>query len=86
MQGISFVGVGIMAVEEARVMLTASSCIQTILDREHRVLPLQRAKNNSLYARSHSRREVGIRFIMNVCPCVRSGYRNSLRRGKAAWV
>jgi hypothetical protein len=75
-----------MAVEEARVMLTASGCIHTILDREHRVFGLQRAINNCLYAGAHRRSEVGIGFVMNVRPSVRNGYRDSLPRGKAAWV
>jgi hypothetical protein len=86
MQAVSFVEVGIMAVEEARVMLTASGCIQTILDREHRVFVLQRTINNCLYARAHSRSEVDIGFVMNVRPSVCSGYRVSLPRGKAAGV
>jgi hypothetical protein len=60
-----------MAVEEARVMLIASGCIQTVLDREHSVLRLQREINNSLYARAHRGGEVGIGFVMNVRPSVR---------------
>jgi hypothetical protein len=86
MQAVSFVEIGIMAVEEARVTLTASGCMQTILDREHRVFGLQRAINHCLYAGAHRRREVGIGCVMNVRPSVRSGYRDSLPRGKAAGV